>query len=129
MKRGRKKILICDDEPGVRDALRLILETDYKLYYSRNGRDAVERVERFKPDFVMMDIKMPFLNGLEALKQIRRTNPAVPVLVVSGYEASDVAAEAIRAGANDYLTKPFHKDEVARKVRSMLGTQKGRTVR
>ncbi len=129
MKRGRKKILICDDEPGVRDALRLILETDYKLYYSRNGRDAVERVERFKPDFVMMDIKMPFLNGLEALKQIRRTNPAVPVLVVSGYEASDVAAEAIRAGANDYLTKPFHKDEVARKVRSMLGTQKGSTVR
>lgn len=124
MKNENKNILICDDDPGVRESLRLILERDYNLFFARNGRDAVRRVESLRPDLLIMDVKMPLLNGLEALKKIRRANRTLPVFIISGYESSDVAVQVANAGANEYLTKPFHKDDVAEKVRSLLGIQR-----
>ena len=114
------KILICDDEPGIRESLKLILERDYTLSYARNGREAVEQVKQHRPDLVITDIKMPHLNGLEALKAIKRADSRLPVLIITGYESSDVAAEAVNLGANDYLTKPFDREKVREKVLALL---------
>lgn len=113
-------ILICDDEPGVRESLKLILDRQYTLVFARNGKEAVAQVKAHRPGMAIMDVKMPLLNGLQALRAIRRVNRRMPVLIITGYESSDVAAQAIRFGANDYLTKPFTREQVWEKVRTLL---------
>ena len=116
----KSTILVCDDETGIRDALKLILENDYHLFYARHGKDAVDQVKAHSPDLVIMDVKMPYLNGLEALPKIKRARPRVRILMITGYESSDVAAEAINRGADDYLTKPFTREKVKEKVQALL---------
>lgn len=116
----KASILICDDETGIRESLKLILERDYALSCVTHGEDAVEYVKKNKPDLVILDIKMPHMNGLDALKRIRKASRRVRILMITGYESSDVAAQAIRWGANDYLTKPFEREKVWEKVRALL---------
>ena len=116
----KASILICDDETGIRESLKLILERDYLLDFVVHGKEAVEFVKRNRPDLVIMDIKMPEMNGLDALRRIRKASPRVRILMITGYESSDVAAQAIRLGANDYLTKPFERERVREKVEALL---------
>lgn len=120
----KASILICDDETGIRESLRLILESDYALDFVHHGKEAVDYVKKNTPDLVIMDIKMPHMNGLDALRDIRRANRRVRILMITGYESSDVAAQAVRLGANDYLTKPFQREQVWGKVESLLSTAK-----
>lgn len=114
------QVLVCDDEEGVRESLKLILSGDCSLSFAVNGEEAVEHVKRHDPDLVIMDIKMPHMNGLDALRRIRRARPHVRILMITGYESSDVAAQAIQFGANDYLTKPFEREKVWEKVAALL---------
>ncbi len=110
------QVLVCDDEEGVRESLKLILGEDYSLSFAVNGEEAVEHVKRHDPDLVIMDIKMPKMNGLEALSQIKKLKPQVRVMMITGYESDDVAAQAMRLGADDYLTKPFDRETVRAKM-------------
>lgn len=120
------QILICDDETGIRESLKLILENEYPLAYARNGQEVVTLLKDKKnqPDLLIMDIKMPRMNGLDTLRQLRRVRPKLRVLIITGYESSDVAAEAVRLGASDYLTKPFDRETVREKVRALLAAEK-----
>jgi len=118
MKKAR--VLICDDETGVRESLRLILDETYELFYARNGREALEQAQQLDPDLLIMDIKMPHLSGLDALIPIKRAMPHLKVLIISGYESSDVAVQAIKRGASDYATKPFDKETITDKVETLL---------
>ena len=117
-------ILICDDETGIRESLKLILERDYLLDFVTHGKEAVDYVKKNPPDLVIMDIKMPQMNGLDALRDIRRVSSRVRILMITGYESSDVAAQAVRLGANDYLTKPFQRERVWEKVAALLNPAK-----
>ena len=117
----KASILICDDETGVRESLKLILEPEYQLSYVHHGKEAVEYVKKHTPDLAILDIKMPHLNGLEALRTIKRIKPRVRILMITGYESSDVATQAINLGADDYLTKPFDRERVRSKVVTLLG--------
>ncbi len=116
----KKKILICDDSEGIRESLKLILEDDFELTFAKDGLEAVEFVEQKPFDLALLDIKMPRLNGLEALKQIRKIKPDLKVLFVTGYQSTDVAKEAIKLGANDYIIKPFSSQELKETVQKIL---------
>ena len=116
----KQRILICDDERGVRDSLKLILDTEYHLLFATNGQEALEMLRKDPVDLAILDVKMPRMNGMETLRGVKRLRPAPRVLIITGYEASDVASEAIEAGADDYLTKPFERDKVREKVRALL---------
>ena len=113
-------ILICDDERGIRESLKLILAEEYVLSFVTNGKQAVEYLRRENPPLLIMDIKMPQLNGLEALKEIKAVRPNVRVLIISGYEAYDVATQAFELGADEYLVKPFEKDKIRSVIRTLL---------
>jgi two-component system response regulator YesN len=108
------KILIADDEPIVLESIRQIVknEADLELETAGTGREAIEKAEIFRPDLVIMDIKMPGINGLEALAEIRRQNPQAILIILSAYENFTYAQEAIRLEVSDYLLKPISKPRI-----------------
>lgn len=116
----KAQLLICDDAPAMRESLQLILEQDYALAFTTNGEEAVAYAKKNPVDLVILDIKMPRFNGIETLKMLRRMKPGIQVLVMTGYESSDVAAQAVKLGAADYLVKPFERRKVIEQVEGIL---------
>jgi len=113
---SRPTILICDDEEGIRESFKLILEEDYDLEFVVNGLDALEKLKTLKPNLVLLDIKMPKIHGLEILKKIKTAHPSLPVIIVTGYQSVEMAREAIKNGAADYIPKPFESKQILKVV-------------
>lgn len=116
----RPLILICDDEEGIRESFRLILEDDYELEFAENGPKAIEKLSALSPALVLLDIKMPKMHGLEVLREFKSMKPGVPVVIVSGYDSVELAQEAVKLGAADYIPKPFKSQQILSLVRSVL---------
>lgn len=117
------KILICDDQAVVRDGLELLLklESDVEVVGSASdGAEAIELTARKSPDLVLMDLKMPGTNGIEAIRQIRAKHPQVKVLVLTTYDDDEWVFDAIRAGASGYLLKDTPREEIIRAIRGTL---------
>jgi two-component system, NtrC family, response regulator HydG len=101
-------ILVVDDDDAHRTMLKtLIGEWGYAIFQANDGSVAIELVEKQPFDLILMDIRMLKISGLEALEEIKRINPAIPVLIMTAYSSIDTAVEAIKKGAYDYLTKPL----------------------
>ncbi|MBM3248541.1 MAG: response regulator [Candidatus Omnitrophica bacterium] len=114
------KILICDDELGIRESLKLILEKDYEVIETTNGKECLENLKTNPVDLILMDIKMPKSSGIEILKEIKSINPAIKVIMVTGYKSVETATEAIKAGASDYIVKPFSSKDVLEAIQKVL---------
>ena len=108
-----RKILIVDDEPGMRITLRGILEKHkFSVTEATNGIEAVEQVRKNKFDAILMDIKMPKLNGVEAFLQIRKIIPALPVIMMTGYALEKQTEMALKSGVATILSKPLNLPKV-----------------
>ncbi len=120
------KVLICDDQALIRDSLELLLKLEKDLEVigqAQDGAEAVEQVARHQPDLVLMDLKMPGMNGIEATRQICARWPQIKVLVLTTYDDDAWVFDAIRAGAAGYLLKDTPRAEVIKAVR---GTAEGK---
>lgn len=113
-------ILVCDDEEGVRESLKLILEDDYAVEFADNGPAAIEKLRTLKPRLVLLDIKMPKMHGLEALKEMKKLSPQTPVVIVSGYDSVELAQEAVKLGAVNYYSKPFSRVRILKEIHSLI---------
>ena len=112
-----KKILICDDEVGIRESLNLILKDDYELAFCDNGQACLECLTPEQEfDLLLLDIKMPKISGLDILKKIKEKKPALKVIIITGYKSVETASEAINAGAVDYIVKPFSSKDILKSV-------------
>jgi NarL family two-component system response regulator LiaR len=121
------RIVICDDQPITRDGLSLLLtlERDIEIVgLAQDGVEAVELAQRLHPDLMLMDLKMPCMNGVEATRQIRAALPHIKVLVLTTYDDDEWVFDAIRAGASGYLLKDTPREDLVKAVR---GTVKGKT--
>lgn len=121
------KVVICDDQAIIRDGLELLLrlEKDVSIVGSaQDGAEAVELVEKNRPDLVLMDLKMPGLNGVEATRRICAAHPEVKVLVLTTFDDDEWVFDAIRAGASGYLLKDTPREKLLEAVR---GTTQGKT--
>jgi DNA-binding NtrC family response regulator len=107
-------ILVVDDEPGMVSYLRTILEVDsYRVETASNGLEAVERVRRPPvPELVILDLLMPGMDGLQTLENLRKFRPEMRVIMLSCVNETRKVVEAMRLGADDYLTKPFHREDL-----------------
>lgn len=117
------KILICDDQAVVRDGLELLLklEKDMEVVGTAvDGAEAVELAGKKQPDLVLMDLKMPGTNGIEATRQIRSRFPAMRVLVLTTYDDDQWVFDAIRAGASGYLLKDTPREGILQAIRGTL---------
>jgi DNA-binding NarL/FixJ family response regulator len=115
------RLLIVDDHPVVRDGLRGLFADDPDFQVvgeAANGAEAVARVERLGADVVLMDLRMPEMGGVEAITRLRRTAPAVRVLVLTTYDTDSDVLPAIEAGATGYLLKDAPREELIRAVRA-----------
>lgn len=121
------RVLICDDQEVVREGWSTILGTAASIQVvgtAQDGGQAVELVEKYKPDIVLMDLNMPMVNGIEATRQIYEKFPTVRVLALTTYETEEWVIDAIRAGAVGYLLKDTPR---ANLIRAIEGTYAGQT--
>jgi len=117
------KILVCDDQAIVRDGLELLLklETDIEVVgATQDGAEAVEMVDKFTPDLVLMDLKMPGMNGVEATRRICSAHPAIKILVLTTFDDDEWVFDAIRAGAAGYILKDTPREKVIEAIRGTL---------
>jgi len=119
----KKRILLVDDEAGVRASLKVVLEPTYQTIPAGSVREALDVFRQESPHIVMLDIMMPGEDGLSFLDAIRDEQPRIPVIMLSALNTVKMAVEAMRRGAADYLTKPFDADELCLKVERLLAAQ------
>jgi DNA-binding NarL/FixJ family response regulator len=120
------RVLICDDQTVVRDGLEAILSTDDEIEVvgvARNGQEAVDLAAQRQPDVVLMDLKMPVLNGVQATERLRKGWPGIRVLVLTTYAEDGWVLDAVRAGASGYLLKDTRRDDL---VNAIKGTAAGK---
>jgi two-component system, OmpR family, KDP operon response regulator KdpE len=113
------KILIADDDPQILRALRITLTAKgHQIFTATNGAEALEVAAAHQPDLLMVDLGMPELDGIQVIKEVR-TWSAAPILVISGRTAGIDKVEALDAGADDYMIKPFSIDEALARIRAL----------
>jgi len=117
------QVLVIDDEMGPRESLRMLLKPNYQVYTAENVETGLRILRDKKPDAVISDIRMPGTSGIDGLRKIREIDPHVAVIMLTGFGALETAKEALRLGANDYISKPFD----AREMREVIGRNIERT--
>jgi len=121
MMQAKQKILMVDDQPGIRILLNEIFEKEgYQTFQAANGVNALQIVKEEVPDLVILDMKIPEMDGLEILKRIKRDDPKIPVIIMTAYGELSVIQEAISLGAFTHFAKPFDIDEVIATVKQAL---------
>ena len=117
----KKKILVVDDEQDVRETLESVLaKLDYDPIVAPGGKEALELIKQNKIDVVLSDLYMPEMDGIELLKRVKTENRNIVFLMITAHPTIETAVDAIKKGAYDYLTKPFHIDEVKMKLNRAL---------
>jgi PAS domain S-box-containing protein len=106
------RVLVVDDELGPRESLRMLLKPAYQVQTAENGRTALDLVRRFQPDIVIMDIKMPEMDGLELLRHVKRADPSIEVVMITAYASLETVRHALTHGAFEYLIKPFSRQDL-----------------
>ena len=118
-----KNILICDDAAFMRMMIKDILtKNGYNVAgEAENGAKAVEKYAEVKPDLVLMDITMPEMDGIQALKKIKSSDPAAMVIMCSAMGQQAMVIESIQSGARDFIVKPFQQDRVIEAIKKVIG--------
>jgi two-component system nitrogen regulation response regulator NtrX len=118
---AKPRILVIDDEAAIRDSLRMTLEYEgYDYAAAATGQEGLALAEREAPDLVVLDVKMPGMDGLEVLDRLRAMNETLPVIVISGHGTIGTAVEATKKGAFDFIEKPFASERVLVSLRNAL---------
>jgi len=116
-------VLICDDEPSLRELIRISLDGPYEFVEADDGEESLELARRVRPDVVILDMMMPRRNGLEVLTALRQEKDLAdtPVIVLTAQPAT--RDQALRAGADVVMVKPFEPEQIAAAVREVLADQ------
>lgn len=117
------QVLVIDDEMGPRESLRMLLKPSYQVHTADSVEKGLKLLTEKRPDAIVMDIRMPGMTGIEGLRKIRQIDPHLSVIMLTGFGALETAKEALRLGANDYISKPFD----AREMREVISRNVERT--
>lgn len=121
MRGNSGNILIVDDDAGTRKSLTLILESkDYKVDTTVNGKDAIEKIKQMAFDIVLVDIKLPDMEGIDLVLMAKHINPAIGILVITGFPSLETAMRAVNEGATAYITKPLNMNEILSTIHNLI---------
>ena len=107
-------ILIVDDEAIVRESLRDWLKDNYEVATAESGEEAIEVLKKSDFDIVLLDMRLTGINGLDVLREVKQFKPYIKTIIITAYPAVDLAVEAIKEGAVDYIVKPIAPDQLER---------------
>lgn len=118
-------ILVADDQKGIRRLLYEVFKLErYEVIPAANGREAIDLVQKVKPDIMLLDMKMPGLDGLATLRELRRLGLQVCVILMTAYGELEIVKEAISLGARMHITKPFDVNELKELVGRLVAEQR-----
>jgi excisionase family DNA binding protein len=118
----RPRVLVVDDEPGVRELLtRTLALAEYDVEVSADGRNALDRMRQETYDLLIADLRMPGLDGFTVIREARRRQADLPVIIITGHSSESAAIEAVNLGVSGYLTKPFRARQVLDAAARILG--------
>lgn len=125
--KGMAKILIVDDEHDVVQMIRLLLKGNgYEVSDAPNGLAALRVFQTYFFDMIITDLRMPCMDGMSFLHEVKKLDPAIPVIILTAYDSPATACEAMKGGASVYMAKPFDIDQLLNVVKRMLGSAKSR---
>lgn len=117
-----KKVLLVDDAAFMRMRVKKVLEEQgYSTVEAADGKEAVDKYVKEKPDLVMMDITMPVMDGITAIQEIMKLDTAAKIVICSALGQQNMVISGIKAGAKDYVLKPFQPDRVLEAVKKQIG--------
>jgi PAS domain S-box-containing protein len=117
---ARSRILVVDDDLGPRESLRMLLKSMYDIRTAASGPAALAELPRYRPDLVILDIKMPGMNGLDVLRRLKESDASVEVVMITAYASLETVKQALTHGAFEYLIKPFSRQDLEDVVRRAL---------
>lgn len=118
-----KKLLIVDDEAGIVEEIRdFFQEEGYKVETADTGKDGIDSLTRFKPDILLLDMKLPDMSGIQVLKTCKEISPKTKVIVNTGYVDQNIIDEAERLGRDVFLQKPFNLENLKVEIDRLLGS-------
>ena len=118
---GRKPILIVDDEPIVRESIRdWLKDAGYQVATAESGEQALEMIEKQDFGVVVLDVRLPGKTGIKVLKELKALKPQIKSIIITAYSSAELAVEARKLGAVDYLIKPVAPDDLERLIRETL---------
>ena len=126
MKKRQKRILVVDDEANVREVFSDVLGREsYIVKGVENGPEAIKAIKEETFDLTLVNLRMPCMDGIEVLENIKKTKPQLPVIIYTGYGSITTAVESMRKRAADYLNKPFSPEELKSSIRKALEGAEG----
>ena len=119
------RVLLIDDDPGLSEVIGLLLEREgYVALRAATVKEGLKLVESGAPDVVVTDLKLPDGTGLDVIAGVRARGPGLPIIMITSYSSMESAIDALRAGANDYVIKPFNNDEFLRSIARALNERR-----
>ena len=118
----KPKILCVDDENGILELLQFSLRDEFEVHVANSGVQALDLVEKIKPDLIVLDMMMPQMDGMQFIQVLRwnQEHVSIPVMFLTAFDELDARVKAFKMGADDFLPKPFHPDELIARIRSKL---------
>src|SRR5215204_104523 len=119
-------ILLIEDDPAVAQSVRLMLEAEkFQVWASSFGEEGVDLGKLKSHDIILLDLNLPDMSGYDVLRKLRQADVQTPILILSGSVGIDSKVKGLGFGADDYLTKPFHKDELVARIHAIMRRSKG----
>jgi two-component system response regulator VicR len=116
-----KRILICEDEKDAQESLKNILvKKDYEVYEASDGKEAIDKTKEIKPDLILLDIRMPKIDGLEVAEEIRKFDTDAKIIFITGFQSSQIRQEASKYDISDYIVKPTSGEDIVAAVEKTL---------
>jgi two-component system, NtrC family, sensor kinase len=113
-------ITVIDDNPNIRESLKMVLEDQYRMDFYESGSDALDSIKKLSPDLVITDISMPGMDGIDVLRGIKEIDRTIQVIMLTGYASVETARASVRYGAYDYLVKPYDTEKLVETIESSL---------
>ncbi len=121
----KDRILLVEDEETLAVGLEYnLFEEGYEVHWAKDGREALAFINKNKYDLIILDIMLPYFNGFEIAEKVRQTNPQMPILMLTARTNAEDRIKGLEIGADDYLTKPFHLEELLLRIKGMLKRKK-----
>lgn len=120
-----EKILICEDERDTREAItNLLFKRGYEVYTAADGEESIKKIREIKPDLMLLDIRMPKINGIEAAKEIRKFDTKTRIIFITAFQSPELYKEAVKYDISDYIVKPASPEAILKSLQNALKPKK-----